>query len=89
MEREGGSGPKPDEIDGQLAAARQQIIIQMVNDGKLDPEQGAELFESSTDPGQVARDRAAAESGDSGPGTPGGQLSILFSKLKPGSRQEP
>ena len=72
-----------DELDAILASNRQRMILLMRNSGKLDPESAAFLYENTTRPDIVTRDRKALDNkGEFDPDSPSGVLSTLYFKLR-------
>lgn len=69
----------PNLADAGSASIRQQKIIELVNQGKLDPEEGGILFEATTRPDQIEADRNSGSKRLDD--TPIGRLITLLYKL--------
>jgi len=81
MERKGGR--QVNEFDVILAINRQQLLIQMFENGQLDAEEFTSMYEATTRPEVMEADRTAFDEGRTGdPDTPIGKLGTLLFKLR-------
>ncbi len=67
-----------DPVDILLARLRQRLVIMLIDNGQVSPEEGFEIFRSTLDQDVVRRDREAYESGDEDKDSPTNKLGTIL-----------